>query len=79
MSRARISPNGWRCVRARAAQTPLSTTPGDSATGRAARDRVFTTGANFYITSHLVVKADYQWFRVNRDFDRLDLGLGINY
>jgi len=53
--------------------------PRGFATGRAARDRVFTTGANFYITSHLVVKADYQWFRVNRDFDRLDLGLGINY
>ena len=42
-------------------------------------DRVLTTGANFYIGSHVVVKADYQWFRVNRDFDRLDLGLGVNY
>lgn len=46
---------------------------------RGGEDRVLTTGANFYITSRVVVKADYQWFRVNRESDRLDLGLRTNY
>ena len=59
--------------------TPLSAAPGDYGLWPRGEDRVFTTGANFFITSHIVVKADYQWFRVNRDFDRLDLGLGVNY
>lgn len=59
--------------------TPLSATPGDYGYWPRGEDRVLTTGANFYISSHVVVKADYQWFHVNREFDRLDLGLGINY
>lgn len=59
--------------------TPLSTAPDDYGLWPRGEDRVFTSGANFYITSHIVLKADYQWFRVNRDFDRLDLGLGVNY
>ncbi len=59
--------------------TPLSAAPGDYGLWPKGEDRVFTTGANFYITPHVVLKADYQWFRVNRDFDRLDLGLGVNY
>lgn len=62
-----------------AGSTPLSAAPGDYGLWPRGEDRVLTTGANFYITSHIVVKADFQWFRVNRDFDRLDLGLGVNY
>jgi hypothetical protein len=42
-------------------------------------DRVWTVGANFYVTPHVVVKLDYQSFDVNRDFTRIDLGLGVSY
>jgi hypothetical protein len=42
-------------------------------------DRVWTVGANFYVTPHVVVKLDYQSFDVNHDFTRVDLGLGISY
>jgi hypothetical protein len=59
--------------------TPLSARPGDYGLWPKGADRVFTTGANFYITSHIVMKADYQWFHENQSFDRLDLGLGVNY
>jgi hypothetical protein len=44
-----------------------------------AHDRVWTTGVNFYIGPHLVLKADYQWFQTNTLFNRLDLGLGLNF
>ncbi len=43
------------------------------------RDRVWTFGANFYLNPHVVLKADYQIFRVNTDFQRFDLGLGLNF
>ena len=43
------------------------------------RDRVWTTGANFYLGPHLVLKADYQWFEENRSFERFDLGLGVAF
>ena len=42
-------------------------------------DRVWTTGANFYLGPHLVLKADYPWFEQNRSFERFDLGLGIAF
>jgi len=42
-------------------------------------DRVWTVGANFFVTPHVVVKLDYQSFDVNRDFTRIDLGLGVSY
>jgi hypothetical protein len=42
-------------------------------------DQVFTVGANLNITPQVVVKADYQWFANNTLFDRLDLGLGLNF
>jgi hypothetical protein len=42
-------------------------------------DRVWTAGANFYIGPHLVLKADYQWFDVNSQFRRFDLGLGVSF
>jgi hypothetical protein len=43
------------------------------------RDQVWTFGANFYVTPHVVLKADYQTFRNNKDFTRFDLGLGLAY
>jgi hypothetical protein len=43
------------------------------------RDRVFTVGANFYITPKVVFKIDYQTFDINKDFTRFDLGLGLAF
>ncbi len=43
------------------------------------QDRVWTVGANFYVTPHVVFKADYQRFGVNTDFTRADLGLGLAF
>lgn len=40
---------------------------------------ITTFGANFYLTPNIVFKADYQWFRVNNLYDRLQLGLGVNF
>ena len=42
-------------------------------------ERVATVGANFYIGSGIVLKADYQRFRDNRDANRFDLGLGWSF
>jgi hypothetical protein len=42
-------------------------------------DRVWTFGANFYLDPHIVLKADYQVFEVNKNFSRLDLGLGLAF
>jgi hypothetical protein len=58
---------------------PLSDTPGDFGTWPQMHDRVWTVGANFYVTPHVVFKADYQWFHVNSAFNRFDLGLGLNF
>jgi uncharacterized protein YoxC len=58
---------------------PLSDAPGDFGRWPANRDRVWTTGVNFYVTPHVVLKADYQWFDINKAFNRLDLGLGLNF
>ncbi len=58
---------------------PLSDSPGDFGLWPQNRDRVWTTGVNFYVTPHVVFKADYQWFDVNRAFNRFDLGLGLNF
>ncbi len=62
-----------------AGSVPLSSTPGDYGTWPIAYDRVFTAGANFYVTPNVVLKLDYQTFDKNRDFDRLDLGLGLAF
>jgi hypothetical protein len=43
------------------------------------RDTVWTMGASFYLNPHVVLKADYQIFRVNTDFQRFSLGLGLAY
>jgi hypothetical protein len=58
---------------------PLSGLPGDLGFWPENHDRVWTAGANFSIGPHLVVKGDYQWFKVNRDFRRFDLGLGVSF
>jgi hypothetical protein len=58
---------------------PLSPTPGDLGLWPLNHDRVWTVGANFYIGSHLVLKADYQWFEENTNFKRFDLGLGVAF
>ncbi len=58
---------------------PLSDAPGDYGYWPQNQDRVWTVGANFYVTPHVVLKADYQWFDVNVDFSRFDLGLGLNF
>jgi hypothetical protein len=58
---------------------PLSATPGDYGYWPQNHDRVWTVGANFYTTPHVVLKADYQWFHVNSDFSRFDLGLGLSF
>jgi hypothetical protein len=58
---------------------PLSATAGDYGYWPQYQDRVWTVGANLYTTPHVVLKADYQWFHVNGDFDRFDVGLGLNF
>jgi hypothetical protein len=42
-------------------------------------DRVWTLGANFYLTPHVVLKADYQKFDTNTHLTRYDFGLGLAY
>lgn len=58
---------------------PVSGNPGDYGYWPINRDRVWTVGANFYTTPHVVFKADYQWFQLNGDFSRFDLGLGLAF
>jgi hypothetical protein len=58
---------------------PLSAKPGDYGYWPHNQDRVWTAGANFYVTPHVVLKADYQWFDLNADFNRFDLGLGLSF
>ncbi|MGH8505614.1 MAG: porin [Stenotrophobium sp.] len=62
-----------------AGDVPLSETPGDVGPYPVARDRVWTYGVNYYLTPNVVLKADYQNFSVNRQFTRVDLGLGLNF
>jgi hypothetical protein len=42
-------------------------------------ERVVTLGANFQVTPQIVVKADYQRFRENKDLNRFNLGLGWSF
>ncbi len=58
---------------------PLSDSPGDLGLWPQNRDRAWTAGVNLYVTPHVVFKADYQWFDLNKAFNRLDLGLGLNF
>jgi len=36
-------------------------------------------GANFYVTPHVVFKADYQWFDMKQGVQPPRLGLGLNF
>lgn len=58
---------------------PLSGSPGDLGYWPANHDRVWTAGANLYLGTHVVVKGDYQRFRLNSSFSRFDLGLGVSF
>ncbi len=57
---------------------PLDT-PGQYGLWPVNHDQVWTVGANFYITPHVVLKSDYQWFKENTGFKRFDLGLGLAF
>ena len=43
------------------------------------RDNVVTLGTNFYLNPNVVLKVDFQKFRTNTDFTRVDLGLGLQF
>jgi hypothetical protein len=58
---------------------PLGASSGDLGYWPQNHDQVWTAGANFYIGPHVVLKADYQWFEVNQDLRRFDLGLGVAF
>jgi hypothetical protein len=58
---------------------PISANPGDYGYWPHNQDRVWTVGANFYMTPHVVFKVDYQWFDINTDFSRFDVGMGLNF
>ena len=58
---------------------PLTGAPGDYGPWPRNTDRVWTIGANFYITPHVVLKTDYQHFLINSGFTRFDLGLGVAF
>ncbi|HEY2927440.1 hypothetical protein [Piscinibacter sp.] len=45
----------------------------------AATERVVTVGANFQLTPGVVLKADLQRFRENKDANRVDLGIGWSF
>ena len=45
----------------------------------ASSERVVTLGANFQVSPGIVVKADYQRFRENKDANRVNLGLGWSF
>ena len=42
-------------------------------------ETVWTAGASFQLTPGVVVKADYQWFAINKDSNRFNLGLGWSF
>jgi hypothetical protein len=42
-------------------------------------DYVATLGVSYYLTPDVVFKADYQHFRINSDFTRIDLGMGLSF
>ena len=60
-------------------RVPLSATPGDFGLWPRNHDRVLTYGANFYLNPHVVLKVDLQTFQTNSQFNRFDLGLGLNF
>lgn len=61
--------NGWRYATLAEGLTPAALPT----------EGVTTLGASFYLTPNIVFKADYQWFRVDSQADRFQLGLGLNF
>jgi hypothetical protein len=59
--------------------TPSGPVTADGATFAKPYDTVWTAGMNFYLNPNVVFKMDYQWFRTNRSFNRVDLGLGVSF
>ena len=59
-------------------EVPLGS-PGEYGLWPVNHDRVWSVGANLYITPHVVLKSDYQWFEENTSFNRWDLGLGVAF
>jgi hypothetical protein len=57
----------------------IEVAPGDTSPYPHKDDKVWTFGVNFNVTRGVVVKADYQLFANNTDFNRLDLGLGLAF
>jgi hypothetical protein len=53
---------------------PVGLNPGDLGT-----EGVGTLGVNFYLNPSVVVKADLQRFKRNKDANRFDLGLGYSF
>ena len=47
--------------------------------GGYATEKVFTVGANFNLAPTVVVKADVQRYKVTKDSDRFNLGLGFSF
>ncbi|HZV92771.1 MAG TPA: porin [Caldimonas sp.] len=58
---------------------PSSTSPTTFDYFAVPRDHVATLGANFYLNPNVVLKFDFQKFRTNTDFTRVDLGLGLQF
>jgi hypothetical protein len=58
---------------------PTGDASGNFSTYPYAADIVSTVGANFYVTPHLVFKTDVQHFSVNKDFSRVDFGMGLAF
>jgi hypothetical protein len=58
---------------------PSSTSPTTLEYFAVPRDHVATLGANFYLNPNVVLKFDFQKFRTNTDFTRVDLGLGLQF
>ena len=42
-------------------------------------ETIWTVGANFYVTPSVVLKVDYQKFKVDATLDRFDLGVGYSF
>jgi hypothetical protein len=60
-------------------QVSNSTSPTTFAYFPVPRDNVVTLGTNFYLNRNVVLKLDFQKFRTNTDFTRVDLGLGLQF
>lgn len=59
--------------------TPSQAVSASGATFAKPYDIVMTAGLNFYLNPNVVLKVDYQRFRINRDFSRVDVGLGVYF